>query len=48
MLDTNVKAQGLVLSEKKSFLCTSHYKPIADNDACGARPEWIPGALQDL
>ena len=33
----NMKALGLVVSEKKIFLCFSH-------DAPGAWPVWIPGA----
>ena len=28
----------------KTFLCSSQCKPMADNDAIGAGPEWIPGA----
>ena len=26
------------------FKCFSHYKPMADNDAPGARPIWTPGS----
>ena len=33
----NMKALGLVVSEKKIFLCFSH-------DAPGAGPVWTPGA----
>ena len=33
----NIKALGLVVSEKKIFLCFSH-------DAPGAGPVWTPGA----
>ena len=33
----NMKALGLVVSEKKIFLCFSHDSP-------GAGPVWIPGA----
>ena len=37
-LYTNMKALGLVISEKKTFLCFSH-------DAPGEWPVWTPGAL---
>ena len=30
--------------EKKIFKGFSHYKPMADNDALGAWPIWIPGS----
>ena len=33
----NMKALGLVVSEKKIFFCFSHHAP-------GARPVWTPGA----
>ena len=33
----NIKALGLVVSEKKNFLCFSHDDP-------GAGPVWTPGA----
>ena len=36
-----IEALGLVVLEKKFFLCISHYKPMADNDA----PVAWPGAL---
>ena len=34
-----------MVSEKKIFSCTSHFKPMADNDIPGAGPVWTPGAL---
>ena len=37
LLHTNMKALGLVVSEKKIFLCFSH-------DAPGTGPVWTPGA----
>ena len=39
----NIKALGLVVSEKKIFSYFSHYRPMLDNDAPGARPIWAPG-----
>ena len=37
LLQTNMKALGLVVLEKKIFLCFSHDTP-------GATPVWTPGA----
>ena len=31
----NIKALGLVVSEKKIFFIFSHYKPMLNNDAAG-------------
>ena len=39
----NIKALGLVVSEKKIFSYFSHYKPMLDNDAPGAWPIWASG-----
>ena len=42
LLQLNIQALGFL--EKKIFKCFSHYKPMADNDAPGAWPIWIPGS----
>ena len=38
----NIKALGLVVSEKKTFAYFSHYKPMLDNDAPGTWPIGAP------
>ena len=39
----NIKALGLMVSEKKIVSYFSHLKPMLDNDATGAWPIWVPG-----
>ena len=39
----NIKALGLVVSEKRIFSYFSHYKPMLENDAPGAWQIWGPG-----
>ena len=39
----NIKAIGLVFSEKKISTCSSHYKNMLDNFASGRRP-FAPGS----
>ena len=43
LLHTNKQVLGLVVLEK-IFICFSHYKPMADNDAPGVWPIWTPGS----
>ena len=39
----NIKALGLVVSEKKIFSYFPHYRPMLDNDAPGVWPILAPG-----
>ena len=44
MLHTNYRSFGSCSFREEDFSCISHYKTMADDDAPGAGPVWIPVA----